>query len=131
MFVKKSSYNSLAIRKRIFKLSGILLNTRFFIIATRLNSNRSEIARNLQNLLHLRFVKASYPTRSYTSHQYDIPYEDLLLALTTMHRFGQWPHLGYTTRKLLGHPKNYLHTRYRKQRAVAPSIKRDKMHLQT
>ena len=61
MFVRNTS---LTIRKRIFKDSGILLYTRFFIVPTRLNSHRSEMARDVQNLLDLRFVKPSNLARA-------------------------------------------------------------------
>lgn len=62
MFVRNTSFT---IRKRIFKDSGIFLYTRFFIVATRLDSYRTEIARNVQDLLDLRLVKASDPARAY------------------------------------------------------------------
>lgn len=66
MFVRNTP---LAIRKRILKDSRVFLSTRFFIIATRLNSNRSKIAWDVQDLLHLRLVETSNPARIYT-HRY-------------------------------------------------------------
>ena len=66
MFVRNTSFT---IRKRIFKDSGIFLHTRFFIVATRLDSDRTEIARNVQDLLDLRFVKASDPARAYFTNK--------------------------------------------------------------
>ena len=66
MFVRNTP---LAIRKRILKDSRVFLSTRFFIIATRLNSNRSKIAWDVQDLFHLRLVETSNPARIYT-HRY-------------------------------------------------------------